>query len=119
MSILHRTPLEETYLQLCDALVDHDIDDPEWGPPESWAPWTDEEGVFSLEGDVDTPDGETPDPEQIPGLPGGLPGLPGEEIPLDPRQPDPDDEPAEGDPDDLADWLERQRWESGCRMRFA
>ncbi len=134
--------------QLLAALIEHDIDDPDFGPAEEWPDWTDLwraeldvplcftemipdqvihdldhidfDAWIELSPDLDTPDDWTPEPDQLPGLPGGLPG---EEIPLDPRQPDPDElaedwEPAPDD-DDLADFLERERYEAACRMRFA
>ncbi len=96
---------------LADALVEHDPDDSGFGDPTEWPSWT-RLIEIGLSPPI-TPDEVIPDP---PDPPDPTP---------DPNQPPDDDfeelaedwEPAP-DPDELADFLERVRYEAGCRMRF-
>jgi hypothetical protein len=75
------------------------FDDDDYGPPEIWpaVPWIDGDR-YEL-GRAITPEESIPDPESV-----VLPA---------------DDSPFEPDPEDVADYLERIRYEECCNARFA
>jgi len=113
---------------LADALLEHNPDDPNFGPPYRWPCWTDDITVGvgpPLDPGEVIPDPPAPQPD-----PGALPG---EDAPLvlppDDDEGDPShqlgDEPFEPSEEDLADYrewcldlIERAEYERGCAARF-